>query len=225
MLQLRGAWEEAEAEARQACVDMTDVDVFAVAGAHYEVGEIRRIRGDVTGAEEAYRRAHEIGRDPQPGLALLRLAQGRVDAAGRSISAAIASFGGSRLELAPLHAAQVEIALAASDVDTAAASAAEVAETAETFHSAGLRAAGHRAQGAVALARGEAVTALAVLRLACAEADAQFGRCGSRPRIRTLRLHSSPTRAAAQKLSDIPEAHHAEVRRRTGARGSGIAEP
>jgi len=177
MLQLRGAWEEAEAEALQACDDMTDVDVFAVAGAYYEVGEIRRIRGDLAGAEEAYGRAHEIGRDPQPGLALLRLAQGRVDAARRSIGAAIASFGGSRLERAPLHAAQVEIALAASDVETASESADEVADTAETFHSAGLRAAGHRARGAVALARGQAVAGLAALRLACAawhELDAPY---------------------------------------------------
>ena len=81
MLQLQGAWEEAEAEALAACADMVRIDVFAVAGVWYEVGEVRRARGDLDGAEDAYRQAHEIGRDPQPGLALLRLAQGRVDAA------------------------------------------------------------------------------------------------------------------------------------------------
>ena len=106
-----------------ACADMVRIDVFAVAGGWYEVGEIRRARGDLDGAEEAYRQAHEIGRDPQPGLALLRLAQGRVDAARTSIATAIAAFGGSRLECAPLHAAQVDIALAAGDLDTASASA------------------------------------------------------------------------------------------------------
>jgi len=167
MLQLQGAWEQAEAEALAACADMLRIDVFAVAGGWYEAGEIRRARGDLAGAEEAYREAHQLGRDPQPGLALLRLAQGRVDAAGTSIATAIATFGGSRLERAPLHAAQVDIALTAGDLDTAAASADEVADTAECFESVGLRAVGLRAQGAVSLARGEGVGALASLRAAC----------------------------------------------------------
>jgi ATP/maltotriose-dependent transcriptional regulator MalT len=177
MLQLQGAWEEAEAEALAACADMVRIDVFAVAGGWYEVGEIRRVRGDFSGAEEAYTRAHELGRDPQPGLALLRLTQGRIDAARTSIATAIASFGGSRLEGAPLHAAQVDIALAADDVDTAAASADEVNETAQRFQSVGLRAVGLRVNGAVALARGEALIALASLRAACTawnELDAPY---------------------------------------------------
>ena len=156
---------------------MVRIDVFAVAGGWYEVGEIRRARGDLDGADDAYGEAHELGRDPQPGLALLRLAQGRVDAARMSIAAAIASFGGSRLECAPLHAAQVDIALAAGDLETATASADVVTETAERFDSVGLRAVGLRVQGAVALARGEGVTALASLRAACTawnELDAPY---------------------------------------------------
>jgi ATP/maltotriose-dependent transcriptional regulator MalT len=177
MLQLKGSWEEAEAEALGACADMVRIDVFAVAGGWYEVGEVRRVRGDLDGAEDAYRNAHELGRDPQPGLALLRLAQGRVEAARASIATAIATFGGSRLECAPLHAAQVDIALAAGDLDTATASAEEVSDTAERFQSIGLRAVGLRVQGSVALARGEAVTALASLRAACSawnELDAPY---------------------------------------------------
>lgn len=167
MLSVRGAWDEAEAIALRVCQDMAAVDVFVVADGYYEVGEIRRHRGDLAGSEEAYMRAHEIGRDPQPGLALLRLAQGRVDAAAGSIAAAIAGFGGSRLELAPLLAAQAEIALAAGDVDLAEASAKDVAATAEEFESTGLRAVADRCQGAVALARGQSVVALAALRRAC----------------------------------------------------------
>jgi DNA-binding NarL/FixJ family response regulator len=178
MLQLQGAWAEAEAQALGACAaDMVRIDVFAVAGGWYEVGEIRRVRGDLDGAEEAYRNAHELGRDPQPGLALLRLEQGRVEAARASIAAAIATFGGSRLECAPLHAAQVDIALAGGDLDTAAESADEVSDTAARFESIGLRAVGLRLQGAVALARGEGVTALASLRAACTawnELDAPY---------------------------------------------------
>jgi DNA-binding CsgD family transcriptional regulator len=166
ILDLRGAWEQAEAEALDACRDMAGLDVFVVAAGYYQVGEIRRRRGDLAGAEEAYARAHEVGRDPQPGLALLRLAQRRVEAASSSIGAAIGAFSGSALELAPLLAAQVDISLAAGDVDLAEAAAAEVAGTADAFGSTGLRAEGHRCRGAVALARGQVATALAELRLA-----------------------------------------------------------
>lgn len=166
ILDLRGAWEQAEAEALDAVEDMAAIDVFAVADAWYEIGEIRRRRGDLSGAEDAYTRAHEVGRDPQPGLALLRLAQGRAEGAMSSIAAALLGFGGSRLERAPLLAAQVEIALANGDIDLAEKAAAEVVDTAETFDSVGLRAAGYRCKGAVALARGETVTGLAALRLA-----------------------------------------------------------
>ena len=87
------------------------------------------------------------------------------------------AFTGSRLERAPLLAAQAEIALAAGDVELAASAAAEVVDTAEVFDSAGLRAAGHRCRGAVALAQGQAVTALAALRVACSlwqELDAPY---------------------------------------------------
>ncbi len=168
ILQRQGAWAEAEAEALGACRDMADIDVFAMADAFYEVGEIRRRRGDLAGAEEAYASAHEAGRDPQPGLALLRLAQGRVDTARASIAASLAGDGGSRLGRAPLHAAQVAIALRDGDLDLADASATEVAATAEAFASPGLAAVAHRCRGAVALARGQSVVALGALRLALA---------------------------------------------------------
>jgi DNA-binding CsgD family transcriptional regulator len=166
VLQSRGAWAEAEEEALGACEDMVGIDVFAVADAYYEVGEVRRLRGDLAGAEQAYRQAHDYGRDPQPGIALLRLAQGRCTEAAASVAAAIASAGGSRLERAPLHAAQSEIAPAAGDLDLAARSAAEVAETARAFGSAGLGADGHRCVGAVQLAGGRVMEALGSLRMA-----------------------------------------------------------
>jgi DNA-binding NarL/FixJ family response regulator len=169
LLHFGGEWAEAEKAALAVCSDMAEIDVFVVADGYYEVGQIRRRRGDLAGAEEAYTRAHELGRDPQPGLALLRLAQGRVDVAASSIAAAVASFGGSRLELAPLLAAQVEIALATGDTELAAAAADTVAATADEFESVGLRAVAHQCQGAVALARKESVTALAALRLACSQ--------------------------------------------------------
>jgi ATP/maltotriose-dependent transcriptional regulator MalT len=167
VLQVQGSWDEAELEAAGACQDMLGVDKFAVADGYYELGEIRRLRGDLGGAEEAYDKAHEFGKDPQPGLALVRLAQRRTDAAMTSIATALAASSGSDLEKAPLHAAQAQIALAAGDVDVAEHAAAELARTASSFDSPGLQAAAHRTTGAVQLARGQVVSALPALRLAC----------------------------------------------------------
>lgn len=166
VLQSRGSWDEAEQEALGACEDMVGIDVFVVADAYYEVGEVRRLRGDTAGAEQAYRQAHDHGRDPQPGIALLRLCQGRTEEALTSIAAAIAAGGGSQLERAPLHAAQSEIALAAGDLDLAESSARMVEETAFAFTSAGLSAEAHRCVGAVLLERGRVMEALGELRQA-----------------------------------------------------------
>jgi DNA-binding NarL/FixJ family response regulator len=166
VLQVRGAWDQAEQEALGASQDMIGVDVFAVADAHYEIGEIRRLRGDFSGAEAAYQQAHEFGRDPQPGLSLLRLAQGRAHAALVSIGAALLCRT-APLARAPLLVAQSEIALAIGDLAAAEAAALTVAGTAETFDSAGLRADGWRCRGAVLLARGEVLEALPLLRSSC----------------------------------------------------------
>jgi len=177
VLQTRGDWDEAEQEALGACEDMVGIDVFAVADANYEVGEVRRLRGDLPSAEDAYLRAHEYGRDPQPGLALLRLAQGKVDLATASIAAALASGAGSRLEQARLHAAQVEVALAAGDLALADASAQVLATTASDFASNGLAAEAQRCTGAVHLANGRYMEALAALRVSAngwQELDAPF---------------------------------------------------
>jgi DNA-binding NarL/FixJ family response regulator len=184
VLDVRGEWAEAEREAMAACEDMVGIDVFAVADGWFTVGEVRRRRGDLDGADAAYAKAAEIGRDPQPGLALLRLAQGRTDVALTSIAAAIAGFGGSEPERAPLLCAQAQIALVAGDIDLATRAAAEVLDVANRYESPGLKAAGFRCSGAVALARGESVTALAALRAgltAWAELDAPYE--GARTRV------------------------------------------
>jgi hypothetical protein len=121
----------------------------------------------VTRAEAAYRRAHQLGRDPQPGLALLRLAQGRVDAAAASIRAALAGETQDRLRRARLCAAQVEVALAAEDMAAARTAGDELAATAATYGSSGLEAASRQAGGAVLLAERQAAQALPALRSAC----------------------------------------------------------
>jgi DNA-binding NarL/FixJ family response regulator len=167
VLQVRGAWEHAEREASRASSDLPGVHVGTVAEAHYQVGEIRRLRGEATRAEEAFKRAHQLGRDPQPGLALLRLAQGRADAAAASIRAALAGESQDRLRRARLCAAQVEIALVAGDRDAAHAAGEELAATAAIYGSSGLEVASRQARGAVLLADGRPAQALPALRSAC----------------------------------------------------------
>jgi DNA-binding NarL/FixJ family response regulator len=131
------------------------------------VGEVRRLRGDLAGAEEAFRQAHALGRDPQPGLAMLRLAHGQVTAALASIRATLAAERSDRLARARLCAAQVEIALEAGDIEAARLASEELTETANIYHSSGLEAAAPQAQGAVLLADGRPADALQALRLAC----------------------------------------------------------
>jgi DNA-binding CsgD family transcriptional regulator len=163
----RGAWAQAEREADLVCQDLADLHVAAAAEGHYQVGELRRLRGDLAGGEAAYRRAHELGRDPQPGLALLRLAQGRTATAAASIRTALTAVTHDRLARAQLRAAQVEIALAAGDTETAAAACDELTRTASTYGSSGLEAAALQARGALLLAQGRAEAALPTLRAAC----------------------------------------------------------
>lgn len=218
LMHVGGRFEEAEAEALAACEDMQGIDVFVVADGFYEIGEIRRRRGDLAGAEEAYENAHRIGRDPQPGLSLLRLAQGNVDGARSSILAAVLAAGPNRLARAPRLAAQVEIALAAGDVAVARESAEEVNDIASAFGSAGLRATAQRCLGAVALAEKQAVTALAALRTAFGlwqELDAPY----EAARTRLL---------LAQAYADLDD-HEAEAREISAARDVldrlGVREP
>ena len=166
VMQVQGDWEGAESEADRACRDMLGVHVGTAAGGQYELGEIRRLRGDFTGAEEAFKQAHELGRDPQPGLALMRLAQGRIDLAVASMRATLGATA-DPLARARLCVANVEIALAAGDIDTADATASELEQTAATYSSPGLQAAAKGARGTVLLARERAPEALVELRDAC----------------------------------------------------------
>lgn len=167
VFQLRGDWDRAEDEARRAGADMPRVHVGTGAEAHYEVGEIRRLRGDLDGAEAAYRRAHELGRDPQPGLALLRARQGKPAAAVTSLTAALAGRAGDPLGRVPLAAALVGPAVAVGEVEVARAVAAELRATAADHDSPGLRAIACQAAGQVHLADEDPGGALAALREAC----------------------------------------------------------
>jgi class 3 adenylate cyclase len=130
---LRGDWSAAEEQAVQACEELQGFDAWTTAAGFYEIGEIRRRRGDFAAADEAYRQAKEWGRDPQPGLALLRLAQGKTEAATAAINRSLASGGSDPLGRIRRLPARVEIALAAGDLKTARESAEELEELADMF--------------------------------------------------------------------------------------------
>ena len=127
IMRLRGAFADAEVEARRAVDELLAFGEIPIAGAGFdEIGEIRLRMGDLAGAEEAFAQAHERGNDAQPGLAMLQLARGRLVAARSSIRAALAgqSLALGRARLLP---AAAEIALASHD-------AAEAREAADELH-------------------------------------------------------------------------------------------
>ena len=164
VLVVRGAWAEGEREALVACDECATFDLRHAAMATYAIGEIRLRRGDLAGAERAFREAHELGASPHPGLALLRLAQGDAPAAAGAITAALSEAALDRLAVARLLPAQVEIALATGDPETASSAAAELAEIAATYGSTALQAAAACARGAVQLESGEPEAAVPSLR-------------------------------------------------------------
>jgi class 3 adenylate cyclase len=132
IMRLRGDWPQAEKTALAACEEIHEFDRLITAGGYYEIGEIRRRRGDFAAAEEAFRTANELGRTPQPGLALLQLAQGKVESAVAGITRRLAEVD-ERLERARALPASAEIAIAAADLETARAAAAELQEIVDAY--------------------------------------------------------------------------------------------
>ncbi len=154
-MRLTGAWAEAEAEVRRACDELRDFHPAIAGAAFHELGEVRLRMGDLAGAEEAFRQAQELGEEPQPGRALLLLAQGNPDAAAASIRGSLEELTWNRLARARLLPAQAEIARIRGDAGTAAAAAAELEEIAKEFGTAAIRAAAAQAAGVAALLREE----------------------------------------------------------------------
>ncbi len=136
VLALRGAWAEAEAEMRRAHEELLPHKPQGAAEASYGVGEVLRRRGDLVESERAFVRAQQLGWDPQPGLALLRLAQGRVDAAAAALRPALASTTVDRFGRARLLSALVEVAIAAGALDEARDAARELETIAAGLNSA-----------------------------------------------------------------------------------------
>ncbi|MDO0909901.1 LuxR C-terminal-related transcriptional regulator [Streptomyces sp. DT2A-34] len=175
MLELRGSWSQALAEAVRTCEELLPFERRTAAEAVYLAGQIQRRRGELAAAEESYDRTHELGRDPQPGLALLRLAQGKADTSAAALRLAVA--GGAEaggLVRCRLLAAQVEVCLAlgrTAEARTAAEGLGSLARdwqrrcSSETTL---LHASAAAASGAVAFAAGDLDRALSLLRRALA---------------------------------------------------------
>ena len=165
ILQLSGAWPDALEEARLASQRFVETGNPAAGLAHYRQGEVLRLLGRFDAAEAAYRDASRMGWEPQPGLAQLRLAQGRLDVALVAIRRASAEIA-EPLKRAALLPAHVEIALAIGELNDARAACAELHSLSAQYESRMLTAMVAHADGATALAEGDAGSALAHLRTA-----------------------------------------------------------
>jgi DNA-binding CsgD family transcriptional regulator len=166
LMELHGAWEDALGALDRAAARATRAgNARVLAHAAYLRGQILRLQGDLAGAERAFREAARGGYEPQPGLALLRLAQGDVGAACGAIRRVLEETSDPAAR-AVLLAACVEILLAAGDVDAASEACGELAAIAEQSVSDQLAALAAQGRGAVELARGDAGAALPHLRAA-----------------------------------------------------------
>ena len=162
---LTGAWARAESELRTATTELAAFNAIPpMADGYYAIGEIRLRMGDFDGAEEALRTAHGLGRSPQPALARIRLAQGKVKQAETAIKTALAENTWDRASRTKLLPAAVEIFVATGDLASAREAAQELATLVETFDSPAMQAVRHESWGLVLLAEGDSVGALSHLR-------------------------------------------------------------
>jgi tetratricopeptide (TPR) repeat protein len=181
--QLAGAWPEAIEEARLVCARPPQTAEDASGDAFYQQAEIHRLRGERPEAEEAYRKASQAGREPQPGLALLRVTQGDRGAAASGIRRALGATS-DPLQRARLLPASVEILLDAGEIEEARGACEELEAIAARFETEALAAIAAQARGRIAAGR---------------------RRCGRRPRAPAPRFRgvagggrSLPRRAGAR---------------------------
>lgn len=218
IMQLRGEWAEAIAEVRQACAHLAESPGDPVLGmAHYQYAELLRLRGQFDRAESAYRNAGQSGHSVQPGLALLRLAQGRIADAIAAARRVVDEAEDDSVRRSGVLAAYVEIMLAAGDVDSARAATQDLWKLAADFDAPYLRAVAASAQGAISLAEGDARAAGITLRDAWtlwSELDAPFQAatvqvllaeaCDRMSDHDTARMELDAARRAFEQLGAVP---------------------
>ncbi len=224
LMQLHGEWAEAFEEAERACRAVRRGKGDPTLGlALYQLGELHRARGQVEQAEAAYAEASRWGYDPQPGLALLRLSQGRTEAAAAAIRRAV-DEAGDRVDRCKLLAAHVEIMVGVGDLDAADATAVELAGVAADVDAPLPTAMAAQARGRVALAAGDAGTAIVALRDAGAawrSLQAPYGEARARELIAaacrqvgdedTATLELAAARRAYEGLGAVPDLARVEA--------------
>jgi class 3 adenylate cyclase len=162
-----GAWDRAEQELHRAADELSSYSAMPpLADGHYAIGEIRRLKGDYEAAEDSLREAGSMGRTPQPALALIRLAQGKVRAAASAIESALSEASWDQWATVRLLPAQVEIAIAAGELGLARSAAEELGRIVDTYKSPALEAGKHQALARVLLAEGDAAAAAHEVRAA-----------------------------------------------------------
>lgn len=219
IMRLHGAWSDAEREARQACTGQNGTVAMDAGQAWYQIGEIRRLTGDLPAAEVAFGRAGSYGWDVQPGMALLRAAQGRADAAAAGLARSLAEHPSDRLARAKLLPAQAEIAAAAGNLELARAAADELAAMVDAPPA--VRASAAQVAGALRLTEGDPAGALPDLRAAArtwADLDMPYEAARSHQLIGlacraigdedTARLEWDTCRAVFSRLGASPDLTH-----------------
>jgi DNA-binding NarL/FixJ family response regulator len=223
VLQVAGDWPRSQQQVASACEAFLRPPPHPAAGlAFYEQGELHRLMGRYAAAEEAFTRAASLGHSAQPGLGLLRLGQGRIEAAQAAVRRALAEADG-QLGRAGLLPAYVEIQLSAGATDEARTAASELAEVAAHIGSEYLHALAAQAEGAVLLSAGDARSALPRLRAAAAawqrlDAAHSFARarlllgeaCRALGDYDTARMEIEGARDAFRQLGAEPDRQRAE---------------
>jgi DNA-binding NarL/FixJ family response regulator len=197
---LRGAWPEAEAELVRATETLLAIEPGLAAPAFVQLGEVRRRTGNHADAEEAFLRGAELGADPQPGLALLRAATGRVDEAAGELRHAVAAEH-QPPRRARLLAALVEVTIASRDLDEARGATDTLRALAAAAGTAPLDALAAAAAGQLALSSGDPKGAAGALATAAAAFD-ELGLPYEAARARVAR---------ARALRDVGDASTAEA--------------
>jgi DNA-binding CsgD family transcriptional regulator len=237
ILQLAGDWPQALAEVTSARDHLAGRSEAVVGRAFYQQGELHRLRGEFARADAMYREAGRHGFEPQPGMSLLRLAEGKPDAAAAAIRGVADQAGTGPRPVAgslrpKLLGAYVEILLAAGDLDGARAAADELTRVAAALDAPLLLATSAQATGAVLFAEGEPQAALATLRNAwglwqqlavpyeAARARVLIGRvCRRLADHDTAKMHFDAARSVLERLGAATEL--AELERLMTAGGAG----
>jgi class 3 adenylate cyclase len=219
IMDFRGSWADAEREAKRACEELGGYDLLVTGEAQYEIGEVRLRVGDLEGAREAFRQAHQLNRVPEPGMSLLRLAQGDAQAANISIKRALASVESRAFIQVRLLPAAVEIGLAAEDLGAVPQYVATLEQIAGSFRTTAVTATADYARGRLLLAQGDAAMAMTSLRHAV-ELWHELGAPYETARARTAlgealrdvgdenagRLEFESAKAAFERLGALPDA-------------------